>query len=115
MWNHRQLEDPIQRQIELIITTHVKGYDYGSRRVDQRPIIDNSGLFGSVVHLDARVVHEQAVADCVEAWRSHATLQRQAGAAFGDVVAKIEEYLESLHTTKIQIPYLTNIWAARVR
>jgi ubiquinone/menaquinone biosynthesis C-methylase UbiE len=115
MWNHRQLEDPIQREIELIISRQVKGFDYGIRREDQRAIIDNSGLFNSVVHLDARVVHEQAVADCVEAWRSHATLQRQAGPAIGDVVASIEDYLQSLHTTMIQIPYLTNIWAAQVR
>ena len=115
MWNHRQLEDPIQRQIELIISIRVKGYDYGSRREDQRATIDDSGLFGSVVHLDARIVHEQTIADCVEAWRSHATLQRQAGPAFGDIVASIEDYLHSLHMTKIQIPYLTNIWVAQAR
>jgi len=115
MWNHRQLEDPIQRQIELIISSRVKDYDYGPRREDQRTIIDDSGLFGPVVHLDARIVHEQAIADCVEAWRSHATLQRQAGPAFGDIVASIEDYLHSFHTTKIQIPYLTNIWIAQAR
>jgi ubiquinone/menaquinone biosynthesis C-methylase UbiE len=115
MWNRRQLEDPIQRQIELIISARVSAYDYGSRREDQRATIDDSGLFGSVVHLDARIVHEQTIADCVEAWRSHATLQRQAGPAFGDIVASIEDYLHSLHTTKIQIPYLTNIWVAQAR
>jgi ubiquinone/menaquinone biosynthesis C-methylase UbiE len=115
MWNHRQLEDPIQRQIELIISIRVKGYDYGSRREDQRATIDDSGLFGSVVHLDSRIVHKQAIADCVEAWRSHATLQRQAGPAFGDVLASIEEYLQSLNTRTIQIPYFTHIWAAQVR
>ena len=115
MWNHRQLEDPIQRQIELIISTRVKGYDYGSRREDQRATIDDSGLFGSMVHLDSRIVHKQAIADCVEAWRSHATLQRQAGPAFGDVLASIEEYLQSLNTRTIQIPYFTHIWAAQVR
>ena len=115
MWNHRELEDPIQRQIELIIRTRIKGYDYGGRRENQRPAIDDSGLFGPVVHLDARIVHEQTIEKCVEAWRCHATLQRQAGAAFGDVVSRIEEYLQSLHTTRIKVPYSTNIWAAQVR
>jgi hypothetical protein len=64
--------------------------------------------------LDSREVHEQPIEACVEAWRSHATLQRQAGAAFGDVVAGIEEYLLSLKRPKIQIPYSTNIWAAQL-
>jgi ubiquinone/menaquinone biosynthesis C-methylase UbiE len=113
MWNHRQLEDPIQRQIELIISTRIKGYNYGSRREDQRATIDDSGLFSAVVHLDSHIMHEQTISDCVEAWRSHATLQRQAGPAFGNVVASIEEYLRSLNMTKIRIPYLTHIWAAK--
>jgi ubiquinone/menaquinone biosynthesis C-methylase UbiE len=115
MWNHRELEDPIQRQIELIIRTRIEGYDYGSRRENQRPTIDDSGLFGPVVHLGAHIVHEQAIADCVEAWRSHATLQRQAGATFADIISRIEEYLQSLNTTRIKIPYTTIIWAAQVR
>ena len=93
LWNHRQLDDPIQMQIEVIIKDRVRDYDYGSRREDQTAIIDASGLFSRVVHLDSRVVHEQTIEDCVEAWRSHSTLQRQARAAFGDVVASIEEYL----------------------
>ena len=114
LWNHRQLDDQIQMQIEAIIKDRVRDYDYGSRREDQTVIINASGLFGRVVHLDSRVVHEQTIEDCVEAWRSHSTLQRQTGAAFGDVVASIEEYLLSLKTPKIRIPYTTNIWVAQL-
>jgi hypothetical protein len=72
-------------------------------------------LFGPVVHLDSRVMHEQSIDECVEAWRSHATLQRQAGAVFHDVVAAIEGYLKSLNTPTIQIPYSTNIWVSQLR
>lgn len=115
MWNHRQLEDPIQAQIEAIIKARVSGYGYGTRREDQTVVIDASGLFGPVVHLDSRVMHEQTIEECVEAWRSHATLERQAGAAFHDVVAAIESYLQSLGTPSIQIPYSTNIWVAQLR
>lgn len=115
MWNHRQLEDPIQAQIEAIIKERVSGYGYGTRREDQTAVIDASGLFGSVVHLDSRVMHEQTIEECVEAWRSHATLERQAGAAFHDVVVAIESYLQSLGTPSIQIPYSTNIWVAQLR
>jgi ubiquinone/menaquinone biosynthesis C-methylase UbiE len=115
MWNHRQLEDPIQAQIEAIIKERVPGYGYGTRREDQIAVIDASGLYGPVVHLDSRVVHEQSIEECVEAWRSHATLQRQAGAAFHDVVAAIESHLQSLGTPSIKIPYSTNIWMAQLR
>jgi ubiquinone/menaquinone biosynthesis C-methylase UbiE len=114
LWNHRQLDDPIQTQIEEIIKNQLKGYNYGSRREDQTAIINASGLFGPVVHLESRVVQEQTIEECVEAWHSHATLQRQAGEAFGDVVARIEKYLLSLKTPKIKIPYSTNIWVAQL-
>lgn len=114
MWNHRQLEDPVQAQIESIIKEHVAGYGYGTRREDQTSVIDASGLFGPVVHLDSLVIHEQTIAECVEAWRSHATLERQAGNAFAAVVAAIEHYLASLKVEKIHIPYSTNIWIAQL-
>jgi len=114
MWNHRQLDDPIQSKIEAIIKTHVSGYGYGSRREDQTAVINVSGLFGPVVHLDSRVMHEQTIEECVEAWRSHATLERQAGASFHNVIAEIDSYLRTLGTSTIQIPYSTNIWIAQL-
>jgi len=114
IWNHRQLDDPIQAKVEQIIKDQVDDYGYGSRREDQTMIIDASGRFGPVVHLDSRVVHEQTIEECAEAWRSHATLERQAGATFCDVVAQIERYLLSLKAPTIQIPYVTNVWIAQL-
>jgi SAM-dependent methyltransferase len=115
LWNHRQLEDPVQAGIEAIIQDYLPSYGYGNRREDQTPVIDASGLFGSVIHLDARVVHCQGIDECVEAWRSHATLQRQAGDAFGPIVTGIERYLRGLGRASIDIPYVTNVWAAQLR
>jgi ubiquinone/menaquinone biosynthesis C-methylase UbiE len=115
MWNHRQLEDPIQAQIEAIIKDKVSDYGYGSRRENQTEVIDSSGMFGPVIHLESRVLHEQSIEECVEAWRSHATLERQAGKVFQDVVVAIENYLLSLNMPTIQIPYSTNIWVAQLR
>jgi ubiquinone/menaquinone biosynthesis C-methylase UbiE len=114
MWNHRRLDDPLQASIESIIKDWVSGYNYGTRREDQSEVIRTSGLFDRLLHLDARIVHEQAVADCIEAWRSHATLAREAGNKFNAVVDAISEYLLSLKTDVIQIPYDTNIWLARL-
>ncbi|MCH7624022.1 MAG: methyltransferase domain-containing protein, partial [Nitrospinae bacterium] len=45
MWNHRNLDDPLQAEIEGAIKFHISGYDYGTRREDQDPIIQASGLF----------------------------------------------------------------------
>jgi ubiquinone/menaquinone biosynthesis C-methylase UbiE len=115
MWNHRQLDDPIQASIEAIIKGRVDSYGYGTRREDQTHEIDSSALFGPVVHLDSRVIHEQTIKECVEAWRSHATLERQAGSKFAEVVNEIESYLRSLRRETIQIPYSTNIWVAQLK
>jgi len=112
MWNHRNLNDPIQQGIESIIKEAVPGYGYGSRREDQTGVITTSGIFGPVVHLSAEVVQEQTIDECVEAWHSHATLARQAGNMFAGVVQNIEKYLLQLGQDKIQIPYTTEIWVA---
>jgi len=115
LWNHRDLSDPIQAAIEATIARHVPGYSHGVRRSDQTEVIAGSGLFEPALRLSGRVVHEQSVAQCVEAWRSHATLERQAGSLFQDVVAAIESYLSTLGKDRISIPYDTNIWLARKR
>jgi ubiquinone/menaquinone biosynthesis C-methylase UbiE len=114
MWNHRYLEDPIQARIEEVIKEQVQGYGYGTRREDQGATIDASGLFGPVIHIESRITHEQSIAECVEAWRSHATLQRQAGKAFSEIIASIEAYLHSLNAPVIHIPYTTTIWLTQL-
>ena len=113
MWNHRDLEDPIQSRVESIIRERVIGYGYGTRREDQTAVIAESGLFEPALRFNGTVVHRQSVDDQVEAWRSHATLQRQAGDAFHGVVDAIEAYLRSLGSDSIEIPYVTNVWAAQ--
>lgn len=113
MWNHRDLDDPVQRGIENIIRQHIKDYDYGTRREDQRPVIEGSGLFEDIHHVEGTVQHTQTLAQVVEAWRSHATLHRQAGSAFQNILLKIENFLSSLEKETIVIPYTTRIWVAR--
>jgi ubiquinone/menaquinone biosynthesis C-methylase UbiE len=115
MWNHRQLENEIQSQIEAIIKNRIPDYGYGSRREDQTKIVDACDLFGPVVNLSSRVIHMQKISECVDAWRSHATLARQAGISFESVIEAIEAYLVSLNTDTIDIPYSTNMSIAQLR
>lgn len=114
MWNHRVLDDNIQKEIEKIIKSHIVTYGYGTRREDQTQIINESGLFGPVIQVKAPVVHQQTIAQCVEAWQSHATLQRQSKDRFNKIIKDIENYLKSLKSDIVQIPYITNIWISQL-
>ena len=115
LWNHRDLNDPIQSRIEQIIRTHIPEYEYGSRREDQKKIIAESGLFKIPIYMQSSVVHEQSIDDCLIAWRSHATLQRQAGEKFEEIIFEIEKYLRSdtslaNNFSTINVPYQTVCW-----
>lgn len=115
MWNHRDLNDPVQRQIESIIKEYISDYDYGSRREDQTTVIEASNLFQAVRQIEGKVDHFQKVEDCIEAWRSHGTLHRQAKEHFSLVIKDIETMLLGLGKGSIVIPYVTKIWFAEKR
>jgi ubiquinone/menaquinone biosynthesis C-methylase UbiE len=117
LWNHRDLEDPIQSSIESLIKSMVPDYGYGTRREDQSDVINNSNLFNEVIQLNAPVAHEQSISECIRAWESHATLQRQAAENFKNVIQEIRKFLEQSVSTdlsyKMRIPYQTRIWLAQ--
>ena len=113
MWNHRDLADPLQARIEAIIRESIPGYDYGSRREDQTAVIAASGLFEPAVLIDRGFVHASSREDYVGAWRSHATLQRQAGGAFEGIVARIGDAIGASEV--VNVPYTTRVWCARRR
>lgn len=113
MWNHRDLEDEIQSNIENIIKRYISNYSYGTRREDQTEIIKNSKLFKDVEKIEGKVWHTQKIEDCIEGWRSHATLHRQAGNNFNNIINEIEKYLVTLNKSEIKIPYTTRIWIAK--
>ena len=115
MWNHRNLYDPIQAEIEKIIKYHIKGYSYGTRREEQSAVIDKSELFSPAIYLSSDIVHKQSIEKCLKAWGSHATLARQAGSKFNDILISIEQFLSGLNQDIIEIPYTTKIWIAQLR
>ena len=113
LWNHRNLEDPVQKAIEGIIKEAIPEYAYGTRREDQTEVIKASGLFTDITPVPGTVRHSQSPDDIVEAWRSHSTLHRQAGEKFTDIIARIEKYINGLGRREIEIPYTTHAWIAR--
>jgi ubiquinone/menaquinone biosynthesis C-methylase UbiE len=114
MWNHRDLEDPLQERIEAIIRGSIPSYSYGARREDPTEVINKSGLFGEVRTIEGRFVWKMAVEDIVIAWKSHATLRRQAGTEelFGKIIADISKFLDK-QVKVVDVPYTTRIYYAQ--
>jgi len=110
LWNHRELDDPVQSRVEAIIHRMVPNFDYGSRREDQRRFIAESGRFGNAGLIEARFTHTFAVCDYLDAWRSHATLARQAGSRLETVIDAIAELLSGFGV--LDVPYVTRAWCA---
>lgn len=113
IWNHRDLNDPIQSGIEDVIKNVIPDYQYGSRRADQTSVIIESGLFDAVQPVEGYVRHAVSLDDCINAWRSHATLHRQAGEKFNYVADAIALFLKKTGKSIIEIPYKTQGWIAR--
>ena len=111
LWNHRDLNDSIQKDVEAIILSYIPGYNYGSRREDQTDIISKSKYFKPCEIIEGSVKHLVNKPDWIEAWRSHATLARQAGPNFKSIVDDIEKHvINNIQEDNITIPYTTRIW-----
>lgn len=115
MWNHRDLEDPLQKEIENILKTRIENYQYGTRREDQTEVIDQNGLFREVIRINGSVVHEMLAEDFIEGWKSHGTVQRQSKDKFDEINAAIRSLVEAGGQKYIKVPYVTRIWMAQLR
>jgi len=111
MWNHRDLDDPLQAECERIISESIPGYDYGTRREDQTAVIRASGLYEDAKTIEGRIENEISREDFMIAWKSHATLQRQAGERFDEIIGNLERLVA--RQKQVVVPYTTRIWIAR--
>ncbi len=112
LWNHRDLDDPLQRRIETCIRSHLPAYAYGARRRSQRAVIAASGYFRCVRRCEVVCARRVSVAEWTRAWRSHLTLRRQAGPRFADVLAAIAAVVAAEGRDPIAVPYVTRVWLA---
>lgn len=114
MWNHRDLDDPIQQRIESIIKNSIPAYSYGSRREDPTDIIDRSGHFSPAKSIEGSFTFRMPRSDVIEAWKSHATLKRQAAddSVFDNIIGEIAGYLDT-QPEVIGVPYTTRIYFAQ--
>lgn len=112
MWNLRDLDDPLQKEVEELIKSYAQSYDYGTRREDQTEIIKQSNLFKNPEYIEGKINHTVNTREWVEAWRSHATLSRQVGDKLDKVVDEIAEIVSD-KGDQFEVPYTTKIWIAQ--
>lgn len=116
LWNHRDLDDPLQAAIEAAIGSRIPAYDYGARRRDPSGDIAASGLFEAPRHLVGGVEQEVDADEWVEAWHSHATLARQAGDQLDRIIDEIGSLVAQAQSGgRLTVPYTTRCWVAQVR
>ncbi len=112
-WNHRDSSDPLQQAVDAVILKHLPHYEKGTRAEDQAGTIAASGLFEDAEVFSGRVVHSVVARDWGEAWKSHATLARQAGDRMDAIVADISALIRG--AAMIDVPYITKGWLAQRR
>lgn len=116
MWNHRELGDRLQAEIERIIHSVIPSFDYGSRRESPEAIIEMSGLFEPTRTIEGRFETVMSPDAIIRAWRSHGTLQRQCSSAreHEEILRRIESLIAGWGPN-ISIPYVTRIFFARLK
>ncbi len=107
LWNHRDLNDPLQTRIENAIRLEIPHFDYGSRRSDPTETVLASGCFTVVERFRCHFEHLTDHASFVSGWRSHATLARAAGDRFDRVIDRIAEVVP---TEQFTVPFSTAVW-----
>ena len=117
MWNHRDLNDPLQKDIEAVFQEEIENYSYGSRREDQTEEINKNGLFQKVVYIEGTVVHKILAEDFIEGWKSHGTVHRQSKEKFDLINERIRKIVEERvgESEFVDVPYTTRIWMAQAK
>ena len=118
MWNNRELEkDPVQQQAEDIIRKYYPDYSHGTRREDQTPILEESGIFETVKYLEDTVSVRRTLEQYIDAWRSVRNqfwdMNSEEGRA---VFAKLEaDFRDAFGNEGLEIQYTTRIWIATLK
>lgn len=115
MWNHRDLNDPIQEIAEEVILELVPNYSRGVRREDQRPIIEaHKELFDNILYLEEDFYFHQTIENYINAWKSvknpYWDLETKEGQELFD---KIAYQMHHKLPSQFDIKYTTRCWSAQ--
>ena len=115
MWNHRDLNDPIQKQAEDIIEMFVPNYERVTRREDQRPIIEkNRKLFDEIFYMEVDFYYHQTLENYILAWQSVKNKYWDLATEDGkDLFEKITNKMREVMPKEFDIKYTTRCWTAK--
>lgn len=117
VYNHRDLDDPLQRALQEAITRHLPDFSHGSRREDPTPVLERGDRFSVICESALGFEHHVQADEFVAGFRAHATLQRQAGARFDTVLEAIAAIVAAHAGAdgRVAVPFTTRYWIARRR
>ncbi len=115
LWNHRDLNNPLQSEIENCISSHLPSYSYGLRRENQGEFLSKSNYFSFIKEFSDSFSVSQEKDDVVNAWKSHQTLIKQAGNKFNKIIDEIKSIVFSQKSNTIITPYSTRCWVAQFK
>lgn len=112
MWNHRNLECPIQKTAEKIIESIVPGYERGVRREDQRPFLEeNATGFKNICYVEVDFNVKRTIDEYILAWKSvknkYWDLETEAG---GAIFTKIADKIKKELPDTFEVRYTTRAW-----
>lgn len=115
MWNHRDLNDTIQKTAEDTIMEFVPNYTRGTRRENQKPIIESrKDLFDCIVYLEEDFYFHQSLQNYLNAWKSvknpYWDLETPQGL---ELFEKISEKISQRLPKEFDIKYTTRCWSAK--
>lgn len=115
MWNHRDLNDPIQKEVEEIIKSFVPNYHGGIRREDQREfLVEHQDLFDGIVYLEQDFYFHQTIETYLYAWQSvknsYWDLETEEGKKLFEQIA---DKISSSLPREFDIKYTTRSWSAK--
>lgn len=115
LWNHRDLQDPIQKKIEDIIDDTIPNYERGVRREDQRPLLEeHKHIFRDIFYFELDFEVIRTVDEYIKAWTSvrnkYWDLSTEEGRrVFRNVSEKVKKHLPK----RFSIKYTTRAWTAQ--
>jgi len=112
MWNHRNLNCPIQKIAEDVIESFVPAYDRGVRREDQRPVLEQyPNLFKNICYVEVDFDVDRTIDEYILAWQSvknkYWDLETKEGQ---ELFSKITQKMREVLPEQFKIQYTTRSW-----
>lgn len=112
MWNHRNLDCPIQKMSEDIIEQFIPNYNRGVRREDQRPFLEQyQNLFKNICYMEVDFDVDRTIDEYILAWQSVKNKYWDLETVEGQVLfEKITNKIRATLPANFKIKYTTRAW-----